>query len=175
MKNLLLALVALAPLGVIASDDAHTFKISNIKVGLACGKANLESGQGGWVCQPVKDIYVVDQGTCVYDKREVPCTWTGIEFDYQGVKAGAKLICTETSGLPSAFGNPRSVSKSGTKQFTYELPLDKSTGHRFEAQYVVFEVHDVDSEIRATHTQCSIDNHLALSFDQVFHYPTNGH
>lgn len=175
MRKQLAALCVLLSLGASAKDGEQRFEISNVKVGLACVKTTLEPGQDGWVCQPTKDIYVVDQGSCVYDKREVPCTWHGLEFDYKGAKPGARLVCNVTSSQPSVLGNPKSAAKSGAKQLTYELRLDKSEGHHFEAQYMVFELREVSSADVADHTQCSLDGHVVLSYDQVFHFPVKSH
>lgn len=167
-------LLVLLSMDAAAADVAASFEVSNIKAGLSCLKSGSESDRDGWVCQPMKDIYVVDQGTCFYDRREQPCTWTGLEFDYRGARPGAKLICSVSSSSPTTLGNPNSAATSGVRQFTYELSLDKPAGHHFEAQYVVFQVHDIRSSTLAQTTQCAMDGRVAFSFEQVFHYPTRG-
>jgi len=166
-------LVFIAGLAIFAwASDTHALEISHLKTGLACVKTTTRSDTDGWICQPMKDIYIVDQGTCVYDKKEVPCTWTGIEFDYADAKLGTRLACVTTSSMPDRLGNPDSSAKQAAKSNFYQLNLKGSSGHRFEAQYIVFALHDQKTSEVLEQTNCAADGKTVISYTQILHFPS---
>lgn len=103
--------------------------ISNFKRGLICGPNNAQ-----YICVQSDDIQVTGEGHCIYDKRDIACTWYGYSFDYVPLREPVELDCDVTSSVAQDFGNPEGVQAKNSTSMTYKLHLDGG-GHLFHSQY----------------------------------------
>jgi hypothetical protein len=146
-------------------------EISNLRWGLACrGSAK---GQGdGWICHQAQDVFVTDQGRCVYDGETLPCTWIGFEFDYAGAGDGAKLQCTDATSEPTTSGNPGKELAKNVSSEQFELALDGAGGHYFNPMYWIFETRPAGRDIVETYT-CRSGGAVVFEAKFNLHFPAD--
>lgn len=162
-------LIALAACASVAKADP--VEVSNFRSGLACTNSAAVDGEPGWICQPTELILITDQGKCVYDHQEKPCTWMGFEFDYRASAKGAKLQCTSTNSQPVSEGNYEGVRSEDSTQDSYEIELPEKEGHFINLQYFIFNVSYPEDEDVVVNTTCASDGHKVFSFRFQIHFP----
>lgn len=136
MSAILSLLLAASP-----AAPPDSVRIDNFRSGLACTRSTLVAGRQGWICQPTELVLVTDQGSCVFDKVEKLCTWVGFEFDYEAPAPRTKIQCEATSSEPGDEGNPEGVRERNTRSTKYELELPDRSGHFFNPQFWVMNLH----------------------------------
>jgi hypothetical protein len=144
---------------------AGAVEIRNFRSGLACTGAATTQGDG-WVCHDTQEVFVTDQGQCVYAGDTVPCTWIGFEFDYAGAGLDTRLQCTAETSEPTTSGNPgKEVARHRVSE-DFELPLEGDSGHFFNPMYWIFETRPGTHDITARYACRSGD---ATVFTATFH------
>ena len=162
LTKLLILSIALFSKGVLAIE------IADFKFGLVCPNAKASVG---WVCHEAKDIQITGQGKCVFDGKNLPCTWYGFSFHYSDAKTGDAIQCAYTTSQPVVMGNPTGVTGKETNSGKYELTIPEGSGTFFNPQYSVFVVEKRGGENRQDHTECSVDGKPVFSFDANLIYP----
>ncbi len=144
------------------SGPASAVEITDVRSGLVC----LENGRPGWVCHETADIQVTGTSLCVYDGREMPCTWYGCSFEYSGKVPGSLLDCEFGFTRPTTHGNPSKIVDENVTSGRYALPLDLEKGRLFNPQYTLFEVADIadSNPANSLSTRCSIAGRQVLDF-----------
>jgi len=104
--------------------------ISNFRYGPVCGPNNAQT-----ICSQTSDISVTGDGRCIYDHREIACTWYAYSFDYTPLAGPVALDCTDNSSMPWDIGNPQGVQSRDSVSSSYRLELDNS-GHLFHLEYM---------------------------------------
>jgi hypothetical protein len=134
MKHLLRPTLGLLLVGLLAPTCVpreEGAQISDFTFGLICSDS-LDSPH---VCSKTNDIVVTGNGRCVYDRKVVPCTWYGYEFDYHLPKDSITLACRWSSSDRQNIGNPDSIVAENVRDGTYELVLKGRAGHFINPQY----------------------------------------
>ena len=167
MRPLLILAALLLPLPSQAAVE-----ITHFKSGLACTKTTLTQGGDGWICQPTQDVLVTDQGVCVFNGENNPCTWTGFEFDYTGAKKGEKLQCVSRTSAPVNSGNPVELIAEDVTSQSYELELDGGSGHVFNPQYYVFALHPKSEAALIEDGHCTSDGKVVFEYRFHVRFPS---
>jgi hypothetical protein len=118
-----------------AGCTPERLEVSDVRFGLVCPERNPE---GGSVCVETTEIPITDQGVCVYDGAQHPCTWYGFEFQYANARPGDEITCVLTSNRNASYGNPGGVVQEHTNRLEYGLKLETPSGRFFNPQYSVF-------------------------------------
>lgn len=105
------------------------FAIGNLQYGPLCG-----SPEGEKVCTQSSDVEITGKGRCVYDKREIPCTWYGFSFDY-APKEGVEIDCDMVMDRTTNMGNPQGIVAKDASSMHYQIDLRGEGGHHVQAQY----------------------------------------
>jgi hypothetical protein len=155
----------------LATSPANDVKISNVRAGLVCTNGVPTPGQTGWICHVTDLILETDQGTCVYDKKNEPCTWHGFEFDYSATTAGTKIQCAVHSSEPTDTGTPEGPTEKGVDSYSFELTLPDTKGHFFNPQYYLFSVHSSKRDL-LEETTCSYDGAVLFTIRFRFRFPS---
>jgi hypothetical protein len=163
----LLILLALA----ISLPSRAAVEVANFRSGLACTETSLTKAGSGWICQPTEDVLITDQGVCVFNGAEEPCTWIGFEFDYKGAKKGNKLQCVSETSAPVDAGNPGQLIAKGTDTQPYELELTSESGHFFNPQYFVFGVRSRGRETLINTGRCMSDGQVVFEYRFNIRFP----
>jgi hypothetical protein len=166
--RLLLILLALA----ISLPSNAAVEITNFRSGLACTETKLMEDGSGWICQPTEDVLVTDQGVCVFNGTEKPCTWIGFEFDYQGAKKSTTLQCQSETSAPVDAGNPEQLIAKDANSQPYELELKSESGHFFNPQYFVFGVRSKGRETLINTGYCKLDGQIVFEYRFNIRFPT---
>jgi hypothetical protein len=152
-------------IALVVSFPSSAIDISNFRSGLEC--------DAGWICQPTEDVLVTDQGTCVFNGAERPCTWVGFEFDYAGAAKGTKLQCTDDTSLPVDRGNPEGLVAQNATSETFELELPAEQGHFFNPQYFIFATRPAAEANMISTMRCSLNGKVLFEFTFNVHFPTS--
>lgn len=178
MKHLLLgialAVVTLAGCSitpVTRTVPTSAVQITNFRSGLACTNSKSAANAKGWICQPTSDVFVTDQGTCVYNGMTEPCTWFGYEFDYSQSKEHSTLQCTSETSRPIDSGNPSGVLAKHVSSQQFELELDGESGHFYSPQYFVFAVTDPDDALLVAAITCRSEGSVLFQARYKVHFP----
>jgi len=166
--RLLLFLLAL----VISLPSHAAVEITNFKSGLACTKAKQTETGTGWICQPTEEVLVTDQGVCVFNGSETPCTWIGFEFDYKGAQKGTKLHCVSQTSEPVDRGNPELLIAKDADSQSYELELAPGSGHFFNPQYFGFTTRPKGSEFLVNTGNCKSDGRIVFAYKFKIRFAT---
>jgi hypothetical protein len=158
-------------LAILASSSSRAVEITNFKSGLACTHTSMTKDQVAWVCQPTIDVLLTDQGICVFNGIEKPCTWVGFEFDYSNAGKDQKLQCVSETSLPVDQGNPTKLIASGSKSESYEIELKSGSGHFFNPQYFVFTGRSAGDSVLISKGRCSESGRSVLEYVFNVHYP----
>ncbi|GGA83215.1 hypothetical protein GCM10011521_21930 [Arenimonas soli] len=153
-----------------AAQPCTAFEISNFKAGLACTNTTLND-QSGWVCHETREIFVTDQGRCVYNGERRLCTWTGFEFDYRSDQDGVTLQCGTTLSKPATFGNPGEVLEEDTTSHAFELELSGKHGHFFNPMYYVFSLREPGTPPMVDTMTCRFDGEVVFTYTFNVHSP----
>jgi hypothetical protein len=155
----------------LPTASAGDVKISNLRSGLACMQSSPGTGQSGWICQPTELILVTDQGSCVYDRKQEPCTWHGFEFDYSAPKPGVKLQCVANASRPMDSGTPEKVLDRNVSTHRFELELPEASGHFFNPQYYLYTLQTDDRPDPVEETACSYNGTVVFRVRFRFRFP----
>ncbi len=161
----------LALVMIFTSFPSVAIEISNFKSGLACTKTELTKDSGGWICQQTHDIFVTDQGSCVYNGVTKPCTWIGFEFDYKLAEKATKLQCISETSEPTAPGNPNGVIAKNVKSQPYELELSGESGHFFNPMYYIFSLRLPSNSVLVDTYTCKADGKVLFQAKFNLHFP----
>ena len=133
--SVMLALLLLSSVSGLGSGEQTTehVVIKNLKSGLMC----VGDDDKMHVCVETTEIPVTGKGTCVLDRREVPCTWYGFSFNYDTLTEPATLNCLWSADEAGDLGNPEKMKVSGVKESQYQLDLSVSETHFANPQYSV--------------------------------------
>jgi len=145
----LIALLSASPLPLAYGQDG-TVTISNFKFGLVCGP-----DQNRRICFETKDIPLTNEGLCVYNRQQVPCTWYGFSFDYRLPSREVALQCEWTSSVPVNEGNPQGIREKGASGGRYEIVLRNDQQHFFNPQYITLAPVIVPRQVQQSTTSCS--------------------
>jgi hypothetical protein len=158
-------------IAILASSSARAVEITNFKSGLACTHTIMTKDQVAWVCQPTIDVLITDQGICVFNGVERPCTWVGFEFDYSNAGKAQKLQCVSETSLPADRGNPTKLIARGSKSESYDIELKPGSGHFFNPQYFVFTGRRAGDSVLISKGRCSESGRSVLEYVFNVHYP----
>jgi hypothetical protein len=150
--------IAIASLLFFACTPAAAIEIHNFKSGLVCSDADGTQGADSWVCHQTKDILITDQGRCVYNRVERPCTWFGFEFDYTAGEGRTKLQCVVESSRPTSPGNPSKVLAKDVMSQSHEIELVGTSGHFANPMYYIFAVRSAPTSRVVETFTCKSDN-----------------
>jgi hypothetical protein len=127
-------------------EKSHTppdrVTISNLRYGPVCGPNNAQT-----ICSQTSDISVTGDGRCIYDHREIACTWYAFSFDYAPLAGPVALDCTYNASMPGDIGNPEGVQSKHSTGAPYQIQLDNS-GHLFHSQYMGWVGETPDDDIK---------------------------
>ena len=151
------------------SFSVSAFEISNFKSGLACSDENTI----GWICFETDNILVTGQGTCVYGKEKIPCTWYGYEFEYTGNSAEVILNCEVKFPKPTTLGNPEGITHEDTDRVEFELEFPDTEGRFFNPLYIGLNDSVIGSEDQEISTTCLFQNEVIFEFTTKIIYPEN--
>ncbi len=146
-------------------------EISNFRSGLACTGTKVTEDGAGWICHETEDIFVTDQGVCVFNGKERPCTWIGFEFDYRGADKGTKLECISGTTVPVDAGNPNELIATEATSQPYELALEAGSGHFYNPQYFTFNVRPKGQETFVNTGSCKAAGKVLFEYRFKLHFP----
>jgi hypothetical protein len=152
-----------------AQDDS--LRVKNFRSGLACARSTLVEGSSGWICQPTELVLVTDQGSCVFNKLEKLCTWVGFDFDYVAPAPKTKIQCEANSSTPSDEGNPEGIREENATTSKYELELPEKSGHFFNPQFWVFNLHAPGDGDTTSETVCRYQGRELFRSRFRLHFP----
>lgn len=167
MRVLSVALVLLA-----ASFPSRAVEIENFKSGLACVNTRITEGGSAWVCQETEDVLITDQGKCVFDSKEKPCTWYGFEFDYRTPGKETALACEGKYSEPMTSGNPKDITSRNTTSDKFELNLVREQGHFSNPMYSIFRAVSPGNEIVTETITCSFGGKVLFIANYKLRFPT---
>jgi hypothetical protein len=133
-----------------AFGQSGTVVISNFKFGLVCG-----TDQSRRICFETKDIPLTNEGLCVYNRQQVPCTWFGYSFDYRLPSREVTLQCEWTSSVPVSEGNPQGMREKDASGGRYEIMLRNDEQHFFNPQYMALPTAFVPRQVQRYTNSCS--------------------
>ncbi|RLA42735.1 MAG: hypothetical protein DRR42_22910 [Gammaproteobacteria bacterium] len=154
---------------LVIAPYANSAEISNFKAGIACTDAETF----GWICHETVKVFVSGQGTCEYNKQEVPCTWHGFEFEYKDFTKDTVFECTSTSSKAADSGNPEEIVSKNTRTNTYRLDLAEGDGFFFNPQYRVLATPENEPLVVYEHTECFLDGVKQIEFNHEFVFPAD--
>lgn len=163
MSKIFITLLLVFALNVNSAD------ISNFKAGIACTDAKTF----GWICHETVKVLVSGQGTCKYNKQEVPCTWHGFEFEYKDFNRDTVFECTSTSSEVANVGNPEEILAEDTTTNTYRLDIAEGDGFFFNPQYKVLAMPKNEPIILYEQTECFLDGVKQIEYNHEFVFPAN--
>ncbi len=136
MKNLRLLpaaflLAACAAPALVQEDAAGMVVIENFRRGLICDAG----GPLRRVCTDAEEIPISGEDRCIFDQREIACTWYGFSFDYILPREQVVLDCTWTTDRSATDGSPQEVRSRGASSGKYEIRLRNGRGHYLHPQY----------------------------------------
>lgn len=163
--------VSLASILVLwtAGRPAHAqLAVHDVVSGLICGRPGVDQR----VCFATSTIYVTGEGRCVYDGRDVPCTWFGVSFHYDARDSTDTLTCKWTSSYPVDEGNPGSVRSAQVSTGTLQMVLLKADHYHFEPLYAVLPTDPrAIGMVVTTRYSCASAGHTMADFTFEQHYP----
>ena len=165
MKNLTYVLIFMSL--CMYTNSIEATEIENFESGLVCDAKGEK-----WLCHNTVDIYITGQGSCVYNKKDYPCTWYGFSFSYKNNKPGTKLECKYSQTHLGNSGNPNEEISKNTDSGSYEIVLDKSEGYFFNPQYTILTIAEKSNQTESIVTNCSINGELVANFSFILHIPT---
>ena len=141
--------------------------IANFKSGLVC----TDGENFGWISHEEQKIHITGQSKCTYNKKSMPCTWYGYQFDYENFPKDSKLDCKISSSEVVSFGNPKEELDSETVVASYEIELPELSGHFFNPQYSGLS--NLRAELYSTyhHTECFYKGRRVFEFNREYVYP----
>jgi hypothetical protein len=167
MRLLLPVLVMLA-----ASFPSRAVEIENFKSGLACVNTKITEDGTAWVCQETEDVLITDQGNCVFDSKEKPCTWYGFEFDYKDAGKETSLACEGKYSESMTSGNPKGITSKDTTSDKFELKLEGEQGHFSNPMYSIFRAVSPGNEIVTETITCSFGGKVLFIANYKLRFPT---
>lgn len=160
-------LLIASALALVLVSPADAVEISNFRAGLACTHSSPAQSGRGWICHVTEDIPVTDQGRCVFNGEEQPCTWYGFEFDYRDARAGDALQCVFSQSEPGTVGNPEGILAESATGQAFDLVLEETAGHVFNPQYHTFVARPPGSAPLTIRGACSFE--AKPVFEYTFH------
>ncbi len=136
--------------------------ISNLRYGPVCGPNNAQT-----ICGQTSDISVTGDGRCIYDHREIACTWYAYSFDYAPLAGPVTLDCTYNASVPGDIGNPEGVQSKHSTGTPYQFQLDNS-GHLFHSQYMGWVPGAPDDDIKQA---CFYKGEKLFDVEFRLHFP----
>jgi hypothetical protein len=126
-----LALGTMIGLGLGPAVAADAPQISNFSAGAVCGPKDKQR-----ICFRTSDIYLTDEGDCVFNGAPKKCTWYGFAFDYvvEG-DAPADLQCEFSSTIAYDSGNPRALFNRDQFTSAFTVHLLNGAHHFINPQY----------------------------------------
>ena len=149
--------------------SAEDFEITDFRSGLVCH--SHPEYDGGWICHVTEDIYMTGTGQCVYDGRNIPCTWYGFEFSYKNAPDGMRLSCQSKWSQPGNFGNPDGEIETAVKIQSYQLELTQGNGRFYNPQYSGLSADSMTGEVIVDETSCSYQDNEVFSLKFKLIYP----
>jgi len=156
----------------LSMPAAAAVEITNFRSGLACTETRLSTDSAGWICHATEDVLVTDQGVCVFNGTELPCTWIGYQFDYVGASKSEKLQCESETSAPASAGNPKQLIARDANSHSYEITLDSTSGHVFNPQYFAFAVRPDGKEVLVNTGRCKSGNRIVFEYRFKLRFPT---
>ena len=156
-----LLLPSLSPCSLAAQE------IFNFKSGLACTDGRTH----GWICHETTIIPITGQGKCVYNRKELPCTWYGFEFDYSGFEQSTELTCVVNTSHPADWGDPTEELEKNVTETTFSLSVPPGDGHFYNPQYSIFGGLRKKPHTDKRQLACSLNGEEAFRINYEFMYP----
>lgn len=116
------------------ATEGSTFRITNFVHGRIC---RYEDGFEE-ICRRESDIRIEGKETCVWVGEERPCTWYGVQFDYENKDPDVPVHCEWNRSQPVNDGNYDEVRARGVTRDEYDLPIDDATGHYYHPMYNLY-------------------------------------
>ncbi len=147
-----------APLGKVV--------IRNLQSGTVCGPPSAPR-----ICQITSTIDVTGQGSCVFNRTTIPCTWFGYSFDYDLPSSTATLQCEWQSDVGRRMGNPDQALAENASHGQYELTLRNDTHHYINPQYRGLSAADSGGSVESLRQSCGYAGEQLFEVAFEFRYP----
>jgi hypothetical protein len=142
--------------------------ISNLAYGPLCAHGRQDAVCGKPSAGQPADVEISGDGSCVYDKKVVTCTWYGYAFDYALDRDAIDLDCDWSSDHKNTLGNPNGIVQKDTTTMHYKLHLAGRSGHYVQQQYAGFPSNDDDVELLTQ--SCSYRGEKLFEVDLRLHH-----
>ena len=140
--------------------------ISNVRVGPVCGEPHNRR-----ICFNSSEIFLTNEGQCVFNSMPRACTWYGYSFDYTAPVEGATLECRYTQLLPGNEGNPTAERQKNTRSGEYELKLKGGSHHFFNPQYTTLPPNLPAGLVDEMKQSCSYKGEVVLEVAFKLRFP----
>jgi len=131
--------VEMAAPGAEANAQARdTLQVSGLRSGPVCNAGAGEVGRApsDSIC-PSRSVLMRGKDTCVYDSKEVPCTWWGFAFDYRNAVPSVPMVCIWERSVPSNEGNYQGVRSRNISIDTITIAFPADSGYLFHPGFDV--------------------------------------
>ncbi len=150
------------PLGIAAAPS-----LSNVRSGRIC----FDADGAKRVCEETVDITVDGRDQCQFNRRPVPCTWFGSEFDYEGFDPNIPIRCTWVRSRPADEGNSKGIRRRQATTGTTEFRLPGVCGHFVSAGFQNYvKPLEGRNEAVSARFNCSYDGKPLFDVEYRFHF-----
>lgn len=168
LHNLIAAglLGAALTFAITSAHAGEPVTITNFVAGAVCG-----SGKDARVCFDSQDVQITNEGRCVFNGKNIRCTWYGYSFDYTLApgKDSAELDCVAQSSEPDEVGNPTAILAKSATRVPYKITLRGAKGHFFNPQYTA--AISTDGTVSHYKQSCSYEGKELFQAELRLHYP----